>query len=65
MFSRFWQGLLWGSVLGTVLGAVMGPMIKPRKKPLTERSINAVRAGTRELMREARHVRKRLLKKVH
>ncbi len=64
MRSKFLQGLLWGSVVGTVLGAVIGPMTKQQKKPLMERSANAVVATTRDLMREARRARKRLMKKI-
>lgn len=64
MHRRFWQGLLWGGLLGTVVGAIMGPMMKPRQKPLAERSVDAVKSSTKDLMRQARHVRKRLMKKV-
>lgn len=63
MRNRFWQGMIWGSVMGTVLGALMGPMMRPKKKPLMERSAVAIRDTTRDLMTEARHARKRIMKK--
>lgn len=64
MRNRFWQGLIWGSFLGTVLGAIMSPMVKPRRKPLVERSANAIKDKTQDLMHEARRARKRLMKKL-
>lgn len=64
MRSKFWQGLLWGSVMGTMLGAIMGPLMKPQRKPLMERSVEAVQHKTDDLMRQARKVRKRIMKKL-
>lgn len=64
MRSRFWQGLLWGGVLGTMIGAVVRPMMEPRRKPLVERSTEAIRHTTQDLMREARKARKRIMKKL-
>lgn len=64
MRGKFWQGLIWGGVVGTVLGAIIGPMTKPQKKPLAERSVAVIKDGTRQLMREARRARKRLMKKL-
>jgi hypothetical protein len=39
-------------------------MSKPQKKPIAERSVDAIKDGTRQLMRQARHTRKRLMKKL-
>lgn len=64
MHSRFWQGLIWGSLLGTLVGAVMRPMMQPRRKPLVERSTEAIRHTTQDLMREAHRARKRIMKKL-
>ncbi|VBB06026.1 Hypothetical protein LUCI_1237 [Lucifera butyrica] len=64
MRSKFWQGLMWGGILGTVVGAIIGPAARPQKKPLVERSTDAIRCTTRNLMREARLARKRLIKKM-
>jgi hypothetical protein len=64
MRSRFWQGLIWGSLLGTVLGAIMRPMVQPQRKPLVERSADAIKHTTRDLIREARKARKRIMKKI-
>ena len=64
MRSKFWQGLVWGSLLGTALGAVIGPMARPQKKPFVERSTDAVISTTRGLMKEARKARKRIMKKM-
>jgi len=63
MRSRFWQGLLWGGVLGTMIGAIMRPMMEPQKKPLVERSTEAIKHTTRDLLKEARRARKRIMKK--
>ena len=64
MRSKFWHGLVWGGLVGTVISAIMLPMAKTQRKPLTERSMDAVKDGTRELMREARRTRKRLMRKL-
>lgn len=64
MGSRFWQGLVWGSVIGTILGAIMGPQVRHRKKPLVERSTDAIKYTTRDLLHEARRARKRIMKKL-
>jgi hypothetical protein len=64
MRSKFMQGLIWGSVVGTVLGAVMGPMLRPQRKPLLERGAEALEHTTRDLMKEARRARKRIMKKI-
>ena len=64
MRSKFMMGLLWGSVAGAVLGAVMGPMLRPQRKPLMERGADAIESTTRDLMREARKARKRIMKKL-
>lgn len=64
MRSKFWQGLLWGSMMGTVLGAIMGPLMRPQRKPLMERGVEAVAHKTDDLMRQARRVRKRIMKKL-
>ncbi|HEY3423307.1 MAG TPA: hypothetical protein VGL27_00815 [Negativicutes bacterium] len=64
MMRSFWQGLVWGGLVVTVLGAFIGPMVKPQRKPLVERSADAVMATTRGIVREARHARKRLMKKI-
>lgn len=63
MQSKFWHGLIWGSLIGTFLGVIVSPMTKPQKKPIAERSVEVIKDGTRQLMREARHTRKRLMKK--
>lgn len=63
MRNGFIKGLIWGSVVGTVLGAIVGPMSKQRK-PLAERSVEAIADTTQDLMRSARHARRRLMKKL-
>ena len=65
MRGKFWQGMLWGSLLVTVLGAVIGPMNKPQQKPLIEESKDAIAGVTKEFIREARRSRKRFLRKIH
>ncbi|MBP2652975.1 MAG: hypothetical protein H6Q73_544 [Firmicutes bacterium] len=64
MRNGFWHGLVWGGLIGTVFTAAMSPLMKPKKKPLVERSANAIKATTRDLMREARRTRKRIMKKL-
>ncbi|HML87274.1 MAG TPA: hypothetical protein PKA28_02345 [Methylomusa anaerophila] len=64
MRSKFWQGLIWGSLVATALGAIIGPKAKAKRKPLLERSAAAVTDTTRDLMRGARRARKRLMKKM-
>jgi len=64
MQSKFWHGLIWGSLIGTVLGVIVSPITKPQKKPIAERSVEVIKDGTRQLMREARHTRRRLMKKL-
>lgn len=64
MRDKFWHGLIWGGLIGTIVSTVMLPMSKPQRKPLATRSIDAMKHGTNELMREARRVRKRMIKKL-
>lgn len=64
MRSKFMHGLIWGSIVGTVLGAIMSPMLRPHRKPLIERGADVLEHTTRDLMREARRARKRIMKKI-
>jgi len=64
MRSKFMHGLIWGSVVGTVLGAIISPMLRPQRKPLIERGAEALEHKPRDLMREARRARKRIMKKI-
>ncbi|MBP2642297.1 MAG: hypothetical protein H6Q67_184 [Firmicutes bacterium] len=64
MRNGFWNGLIWGGLMGTIFTAVVSPLLKPRKKPLVERSASAIRATTKDLLREARRTRKRIMKKL-
>lgn len=64
MRSSFFKGLFWGSVVGTLLGAIIGPMAKPRRKPIVERGVEAIADTTQGLMKKARYVRRRLMKKL-
>lgn len=61
---RFWQGLVWGSLIGTLLASIMGTTNRPQKKPLVETSTEDIKATTNNLMRQARRARKRLMKKL-
>jgi len=42
----------------------MSPMLRPQRKPLMERGAEALEHTTRDLMREARRARKRIMKKL-
>lgn len=64
MGSKFWQGLIWGGLAASVLSVMMRPMTKVSRKPLAELSLDTVKNGTRDLMREARRTRKRLMRKM-
>ena len=63
MRSKFWQGLVWGSLVGSIIGVIISPMTKSQQKPLIERSADVIRHATHDFMREARIARKRLIKK--
>ncbi|MDD4599781.1 hypothetical protein SDC9_30287 [bioreactor metagenome] len=64
MHDGFMKGLIWGSIAGAVLYAVIGPMTTSQRKPLTERSVDAIADTTQDLMRTARHARRRLMRKL-
>lgn len=64
MRNRIWHNVMW-ALVGTVFGAIVGPMMRPRRKPLVERSADAIRSTTDDLMRQARRARKRIIKKVN
>jgi len=64
MRSNFWQGLVWGSLVGTLIGAIISPMMRPQRKPLMERGADAIVGTTKDLMKEARRARKRIMKKM-
>jgi len=65
MRGRFWQGLVWGSLVGTVLGAIIGPMARPQRKPLIERGADTIKDVTSDFVKGARRTRKRFMKRMH
>lgn len=65
MRGRFWQGMIWGSLVGTVLGAIIGPMARPQRKPLIERGADVLKDTGYDIMKSARRTRKRFMKKMH
>lgn len=59
---RFWQGMLWGSVIGGLLGVTA--MSRPQKKPLMSFGSHMIKDKTEDLFRQAGRARRRMTKKI-
>jgi hypothetical protein len=60
MRSKFWHGMVLGTLAATVLSAFIG---SPQKKPLVERDTEAVQFSAHDFAKKARRVQRRMLKR--
>ena len=60
----FWRGILWGGILGTIIGVLLGPRMRQRRTPLVVRGVHAISDTTRDVLKEAKGLRRRVMRKL-
>lgn len=63
MRSKFWYGMLLGTLATTAISAFIGPLNTPLKKPLVERSAEAVQVTAHDFVKKARRAQRRMMKR--
>lgn len=63
MRSRFWNGVILGTLVASALSAFIGPLNQPQKKPLVESGTEAVRLTAQDFAQKARRAKRRIMKR--
>lgn len=62
MHSKFWHGVMFGTLVVTALATLMGPVARPARKPLVERGAEAIKCTAGDFAQKARRVRRRMMR---